>query len=163
MQTSPMQVAASPTKACRACRAEKPLEAFGRRLQTKDGRASRCLACSNAHVRRYKRERSSQTCTKCGERRPASAFSRHRWRPSGLNNCCKACDNNRRSPSVPAELPGHCAGCGRPPEACTFPLSKPQGSATSKRSSWCLDCHLAFRRRLTPQQAEREAQHWLEC
>lgn len=110
-------------------------------------------------------------CTKCQEIKPREEFPRNKNRVSGLNSWCTPCNNNRNKNGAPtssrtmrpASMPSqhtHCVSCERPASACVFPISKHAQGQRSKRSSWCLECHEAFRKTLSPAQAKAEALRW---
>lgn len=150
-----------PDKICGQCGQRKIASEFSPNRRTRFGLAKFCKSCINE----LQRGQRAVLCTKCGEVKMASEFARNRWRPGGRSSWCKACDNARRPcdnarrrHSIQSPLPPGCSSCERPQEQCIFPITR---AAVPHRSSWCIDCHVAFRNTLTPEQAEAEARRWI--
>lgn len=98
----------SETKVCAQCRQALPLDAFGIRRASEDGRDRLCLGCAHvaAQIRKDKGTRRRlgrpakdgfKTCIECGKTKPIDDFHHDRQRQDGLNPRCKECRNRHRA------------------------------------------------------------------
>lgn len=93
------------SKTCRACRTEKPVEAFHLQSDGAQGRSGRCRLCYNT-LRRvlYQARRAgvidmapviSRVCLDCGVDKPAAAFPVAMSFASGIGPRCRPCVSAR--------------------------------------------------------------------
>jgi len=95
------------TKRCSRCREIKPLNAFSRHGQSRDGRFSYCRDCN----RRYEHQRAAKRgitrttrralipgmkwCPDCAAYKPVAEFGRNRSQGDGLTGYCKTHQQDR--------------------------------------------------------------------
>jgi len=83
-------------KVCSKCKIEKPLEAFHKSKNTKDGHVERCKNCRSISKRiKENLPDGYQKCTKCTIIKQFNCFNKDRQNKNGFSYSCKECTNKR--------------------------------------------------------------------
>jgi len=88
-------------KTCSVCKATRPVMAFAKSTESRDGLRARCKAChkaANVERARKRRDRAiprrdviEKSCRRCHTAFPPIAFSKQAASPDGLHPWCKTC------------------------------------------------------------------------
>ena len=89
------------TKVCSKCRIEKPLSAFGKDNNRKDGHNVYCKECRSQKSKKTLErellfENGKKKCSKCGKIKKLQDFRKNKKTKNGLSNQCKDCDREYR-------------------------------------------------------------------
>lgn len=103
-------------KTCSKCLVKKPLDAFYKRLQSKDGRRGQCMACMDAYCKdkaeifrssEPEENKSEKTCTGCNISKPVSDFTKWRASKDGYKAHCRQCASAKRKKNYDANREVH--------------------------------------------------------
>jgi hypothetical protein len=169
-------------KTCSKCRADLPLDHFGKHIKNKDGRQDWCRPCQ-AEYGRQRREQlaarptvrtpATKRCPRCETLKPSDKFHRHKSTSDGLQPYCAECSiasrrewQQRHAEAIAAkqtekllrgaasDQPKTCTRCGttKPPQGFYLHRGTRDG-----RSTYCIDCQKAATRKWNAENREKIA------